>query len=136
MTKEPKEKGITGIQEIVRGFVRSSPEPHFDTTKNKGRPRVRFAVTIGKHNEDAGLYATTRYCVGYDQVAKTLSGLKPNDLVKLYGWVKTEAVLDDYYRPLRDGHGYVITREYLILYKAEIRQFERKPELQPALSGL
>lgn len=127
------DKGLTGIQETARGFVGSKPAPIFDETR-KGRKRVRFIIACGKTNEECGKFPTWRFCVGYDDIAtKHLKGLKVGELVKVWGWLSTEWLTDEYFKPVRDDNENVIKRDFLILFKAEILPHAKKPELQPAL---
>lgn len=127
-----KEKGLTGIREDARGFVGSRPAPEYDRTKN-GRPRIKFCIACGKTNEDDGKYPTWRYCIGYDKVAEILKDIKVGNLVKVSGWVSTESQVDEYYKPVLDEFDRPKKREVLILYKAEVAQYDKKPELQPSL---
>ena len=129
-----KEKGLTGIHEVARGFVGRTPVPKLDTTKN-GRSRIRFTIACGQNNESSGKFPTWRYCIAYGQVAEQLSNLKTGMLVKCIGWLSTEAMLDEYYRPITDDKGLPQRKEHLILHEAEIIEYDKKPELQRALIG-
>jgi len=127
-----KEKGLTGIREDARGFVGSRPPPEYDRTK-KGRPRIKFCIACGKTDEESGKYPTWRFCIGYERIAEILKGVKVGNLVRVSGWVATEALLDEYYKPVLDEFDRPQKREVLIVYKAEIMQYDKKPELQPSL---
>lgn len=111
-------KGLTGIREEARGFVGRRGLKYDETSK--GRPRIRFDIACGKSDEENGQYTTWRHCVGYDRVAELLKDIKQGYLVKCQGWVKTEAVLDEYYKPVIDEKGIAVKREYLILFAATI----------------
>lgn len=127
------EKGLTGIREFARGFVGSKPAPVFDQTK-AGRKRVKFIIACGMTNENMGKFPTWRFCVGYDDIAtKYLAGLKVGDLVHVHGWLSTEWLTDEYYKPVRDERENIVKREYLIVFKAEIKQHEKSKPLQPEL---
>lgn len=125
-------KGLTGIREEARGFVGSKPPPIYDSTKND-RPRIRFNIACGQNKEEAGKYTTWRYCIGYDAVAQILKNLQIGDLVKVSGWITTECLKDDYYKPITDSDGRTKTREFLVLFRAEITEYRKQHELQPPL---
>lgn len=132
VAKEDKEKGLTGIREDARGFVGSRPLPLKDKT-TKGRARIKFIIACGKNDENTGKLPTWRFCVGYDKVTDDLDKVKVGDLVKVSGWLTTEFLLDEYYKPVYDNWDHHRTRECLVLYKAEIVDYQKKPEVQPAL---
>ena len=60
-------------------------------------------------------------------------GLKVGNLVRVMGWLSTEQVTDEYFKPVRDELGRVTKRDFLILFKAEIVEHTKKSELQPIL---
>lgn len=127
------EKGLTGIREDIRGFVGSKPAPKRDQTI-KGRPRIKFCLASGKTDENAGKFPVWRFCIGYDKVYDDLKGLHVGSLVKASGWLVREWVVDEYYKPVINSNtGNYETREYLMLYKAEICDHQKKPALQPEL---
>ena len=126
------EKGLTGIREDARGFVGSHPQPKMDYTK-QGRARLRFSIACGRSNKQNGKYPTWRFCIAYGEVAESLKELKTGDLIKVSGWVSTEWQIDEYYKPVVDDRGVIQIREFLILYKAEITEYQKEPELQPEL---
>lgn len=128
-------KGLTGIREVSRGFVGNRPNPVYDTTI-RGRPRIRFDIACGKPEENVGKFATWRHCVGYDVIAQKLKSLKVGDLVSCQGWVSTEWMKDEYQKPILDDEGRYRTKEYLILFQAEVILREKTPVLQPVLSGI
>ena len=127
-----KEKGLTGIREDARGFVGNRPLPVLDRTMN-GRSRIAFIMACGKNDERSGKFPIWRYCVGYDKISDNLANLKVGDLVKVSGWLTKEYQLDEYYKPVLDINGNKQYREVMVLYKAEIHAYEKKPALQPAL---
>lgn len=129
-----KEKGLTGIHEVARGFVGRTPYPKLETAKN-GRPKIKFTIACGVREEESGKYPTWRYCIAYGDIAVKLKELKTGMLIKCIGWVSTQAMLDDYYKPVKDDKGMPVKKEYLILHEAEIKEYEKKPELQLALIG-
>ena len=128
-------KGLTGIREDARGFVGSKPPPIHDTTTKNNRTRIRFNIACGRNQEELGKFTTWRQCVAYSAVADILKALRVGDLVKVSGWVTTECVRDEYYKPVQDSEGRTKQREYLIVYKAEIIEREKTPHLQPSLMG-
>lgn len=112
-----EKQGLTGIKEDARGFV--GRQPVYDKTASSGKSRIRFDIGCGKPDPDNCKYSTWRHCVAYGDKADSLRGLIVGDLVHVWGWVTTEAIRDDYMRPIiKDGK--VEKAEYLILYKAEI----------------
>lgn len=127
-----KEKGLSGIHETARGFVGSRPAPKFDSTR-QGKSRIRFCIACGQNDEQQGKFPTWRFCVGYGAVVDKLRGLRVGNLVKASGWVSTEWETDEYSNPVQNERGVTRTRETLILYDAEVVEYEKKPELQPAL---
>lgn len=127
-----KEQGLTGIREDIRGFVGSRPGPVMDRT-HSGRSRIKMILACGPNNEKAGKLTTWRYCVGYDKCVDNLSNVKIGDLVHASGWLITEYQVDEYYKPLYDEKDRKLKREVLVLYKAEIKQYEKRPETQPVL---
>lgn len=124
------DEGLTGIREDARGFV--GGKPILDNTRNN-RDRIRFDIGCGKNETEKGRFTTWRHCVAYDKVADDLKLLAVGNLVKVSGWVRTECLRDDYYKPVLDADGRTKQKEYLILYKAEITVHERTPEIQPSL---
>jgi hypothetical protein len=117
-------KGLTGIHEFARGFVGAKIK--YGQTLN-GRPRVFFDIACGLTEEAHGKYPTWRHCVVYDVSALALKNLKPGDLVHCNGWVSTEYMLDEYYRPIVDANTDLpIKIEHLICYKAEIKDYVKK----------
>lgn len=132
MAKQINEPGLTEIKETARGFVGNRPPPKFDRTMRGNRPRVVFCIACGKPDEAKNKLVTWRYCVGYDKVAAAMAGLKVGDWVRVMGWLSTEAVTDNYYRPIVEN-GVTKKREVLVLFQAEILKYQKRPELQPAL---
>lgn len=117
-------KGLTGINEIARGFVGGKVK--FGTTIN-GRPKIYFDIACGITDESTGHYPTWRHCVLYDNNALELKGLKPGNLVRVSGWVTTEYMLDEHYKPIVDVNtGLPIKMERLICYKGEILNYVKK----------
>lgn len=127
-----KEKGLTGIIENVRGFVGNRPMPLFDIT-TKGKSRIKFIMACTQEDERHNRLTLWRYCVGYDKTAEKIKDIKPGDRVRAMGSLIREYALDEYYKPQLDSNGNRIIREVLLLYKAELADYEKKPEIQPAL---
>jgi hypothetical protein len=115
------QKGLTGINETARGFVGAKIKLGKTLA---GRPRAIFDIACGVTDESLGKYPTWRHCVVYDDYALALSKLKPGNLVHVSGWVTTENMIDEYYKPIIDVNtGLVIKIEKLICYKAEIKEY-------------
>lgn len=128
------EKGLTGIREDARGFVGNRPAPKYDTTR-VGRSRIKFCIACGQSNESVGKYPTWRFCVAYAGIADYLKDLRVGNLVKVSGWVSTEILKDELNQPVLNEKDRTKTKEHLIVYKAEIVDYKRQPELQPTLIG-
>lgn len=107
-----EQQGLTGIKEEARGFV-GRRGLKYDETK-KGRSRMKFDIASGISDYTNNKYPTWRHCVAYDALADKLKDIKPGDLVKVAGYIVTEAILDEYYKPKKDSTGEIITVEYLI----------------------
>lgn len=117
-------KGLTGIEETARGFVGKTVR--YDKTL-QGRPRLRFDIACGEADEPNGKYATWRHCFFYGDHATNLKDIKTGDLVKVSGWVVTEAILNDYSQIIMDKEGFPVKMEKLICFKGEKLEHERKP---------
>jgi len=127
-----EEKGLTGIREDARGFVGSYPQPKVDYTKSN-RARIKFSIACGRSDKGNGKYPTWRFCVAYSEIAESLRTLRVGNLVRVSGWVSTEWQIDEYYKPVVDERGVIQTKEFLIVYKAEVVEYQKEPELQPEL---
>lgn len=119
--REPKEKGLTGIREVARGFV-GRQRLSYDRTSN-GKTRLRFDLACGITNPEFNKYSTWRHCVAYGPVADLLRTIKVGDLVRVCGWVSTEAVLNDYMQPLIEN-GKMVFHESLVLFDGDILEHD------------
>lgn len=125
--------GLTGIDEVCRGFVGSRPKPAFDFTLDR-KPRVKFNIACGITDESLGKFPVWRYCVAVGKPAELLRGIAIGRLVKVTGWLACEAQRDEYYKIVKDEQGNPQTLTYLVVVKAEILEYVKKDkEFQPAL---
>lgn len=134
MAKNKGQKSLTWIQETACGFVGNRPLPEYGKT-TAGKSRVVFIIACNKQDEARNKLTIWRLCVAYGDLAEQIKDVKVGDLVKAQGSLYKEYKLDDYYKPLLDEHNNKIPIETLVLYKAEIRNYEKRQVLQPALIG-
>lgn len=120
------DKGLTGIKETAIGFVGKTS----GLVKTKaGKPTIKFDLACGENKPEENKYPTWRHCVAYGDKAISLAGLSKGSYVKVFGWVKTEALLDEEYHPVLND-GVTQLREYLILYSGEILEHVKSKEEQ------
>jgi len=121
-------KGLTGIEETARGFVGKTVS--YSKTL-QGYPKLRFDIACGDEDAETakqGKYPTWRHCFMSRDLAFSLKDLKTGDLVKVSGWVQTEAIFNDYGQVIIDKDGFPVKMEKLICFKGEKLAHEKKPQ--------
>lgn len=114
----PKEKGLTGCKELIRGFVGGRASIKYGQTMF-GKAFVKFDLSFGENNPEKNKYPTWRHCAGYGDVVDKVKGLEPGTYIRVAGWPVTEAVMDEYRKPVMvDGRLRLV--ESLVLIDAEI----------------
>lgn len=106
-------KGLTGIKEQAVGLI--GRKPKFDKTLD-GKPRVYFELGIGIEDSENLKYCTWRHCIAYGDNSLKLENADIGTRVAVWGWVTTEAVRDEYGKPVIENEK-VVKREYLIAFK-------------------
>ena len=127
------EKVLTGIKEEATGFVGSRGLKRGET--KKGKIRIRFDLGCGVNEETNNKYPTWRHCIAYGNLAEKLKAIRPGSLLTVIGWVSTEARLDEYYKPLKDANGKIITNEYLICRNVMVTEHEKIQSTLPLAVG-
>ena len=91
-------KGLTGIEENIRGFVGAKAIIRDKTLG--GRSRIFFDLCSGIENLRAGVYPTWRHVICYGQAADNLAKITKGCYVEVIGFVQTSV--------MKDGAGNII----------------------------
>lgn len=123
-------KGLTDGYLDARGFV--GQKPKFDLTQ-KGKTRVRFDISWGHGDESQGHYNTWCHCIAYGDIAERIRGVHVGSRVSIFGWISTEAVYDEYHKPVIEN-GKVKTEWHCLLTQVAVIE-DRKNRQLPLVVG-
>lgn len=98
VTETETTKGLTEVKETMRGFV-GTRGLSIQPAKN-GRQRIRFDLVAGNTDLAKLKFPIWRHCVGYDDIAKQLSDLKPREYLKIDGYLLPEVKRDYNGKPI------------------------------------
>lgn len=108
--------GITSVDEVVRGFVSSTPITR-GRAKN-GRSWICLAVVCGTTILDEGIFPVYRDCSVHGEAADNLREVVKGNLIEVTGFIKVVPMRDKVGQIIKDPQGNIIKRELLISDKA------------------